>query len=669
MVELNHRERTIKVKVVYYGPAAGGKTTNLQVLHQHADAARRGELVSVNSAQDRTILFDLLPLKAAGFRGFDLRLQIVTVPGQAMYAATRRLALKHSDSIVFVANSAADRWEENVQSFREMTENLISHQLDPSTLPLVLQYNKRDLPEVTPAEFMDRTLNARHVEAIPAVAVRGEGVLETFSAILHRTMADLAARYQLVGTAAGGQLQDWTKNAMVSMFGTTSLLTIGGPAVAPAQATFEAPSGPPPDRRVIKVSQPEDAVRRAGLKPDARANETLVDSYAEASAQLATEAGQLREERDLLRRRITDVRQTLAAAQDVLAGRPLDAALRAILGPMCAAAGVSHASFLLPGVDRTFRPAVLRALAEDPLLRTRAGVRHAADKLFHDQGPRLQRAADVLDLGDALASREPTFSAVLSVPVRTPRGLQGLALLYYDAEEALPPDDTLEHLAMLARAIGPSLDLASSASAVRASEKALHMAIVGAASLHGMEDALTSILLVRERLAGMRKRADLPLAVQGELGRLGPLLTEALAVGRSLVSFGRGEVQREVVELDRALAELRQGGIEVQTGPGAGAVLADPVLFRMAVRSLLEHVRGTSSNGALLVRASAESGRISLRVGGGGAAGAPPAAASGQPVDLRLALVQKIAQLHGGHVATETDEAGRSWTTLTLPAA
>ena len=188
MVELNHRDRTIKIKIVYYGPPLGGKTTNLQVLHQHALASRRGEMVSINSAQDRTILFDLLPLKAAGFRGFDLRVQLLAVPGQAMYAATRRLVLKGADALVFVANSATDRWEENIQSFREMTQNLIAQQLDPASLPLVLQYNKRDLPHVTTPEFMDRTLNARQLDVFPAVAVRGEGVLETFTAILHLSL-------------------------------------------------------------------------------------------------------------------------------------------------------------------------------------------------------------------------------------------------------------------------------------------------------------------------------------------------------------------------------------------------------------------------------------------------------------------------------------------------
>src|SRR5512138_2851120 len=174
MVELNHRDRTIKVKIVYYGPPVGGKTTNLQILHRTADARRRGELISVNSSQDRTILFDLLPLKTTGFRGFDLRVQVLAVPGQPTYAATRKLVLKGADSLVFVANSALDRWEENVQSLREMTSNLLSHHLEPSAMPLVFQYNKRDLPQVLEVEALDRALNARRAPVIPAVAVRGE---------------------------------------------------------------------------------------------------------------------------------------------------------------------------------------------------------------------------------------------------------------------------------------------------------------------------------------------------------------------------------------------------------------------------------------------------------------------------------------------------------------
>src|SRR5260221_13091772 len=192
MVELNHRDRTIKVKIVYYGPPVGGKTTNLQVLHQHALAARRGEMISINSAQDRTILFDLLPLRTPGFRGFDLRLQILAVPGQAMYAATRRLVLKGADSLVFVANSAVDRWEENIQSYREMTQNLLTHHLDPSAMPLVFQYNKRDLPQVTEPEIMDGALNGRRAAAIPALGVPRRSRLQAFGAIQVMTGQELA---------------------------------------------------------------------------------------------------------------------------------------------------------------------------------------------------------------------------------------------------------------------------------------------------------------------------------------------------------------------------------------------------------------------------------------------------------------------------------------------
>ena len=211
MVEINHRDRTIKVKLVYYGPPLGGKTTNLQILHQRANAKRRGEMISVNSAQDRTILFDLLPLKTPGFRGFDLRLQILAVPGQAMYGATRRLVLKGADSLVFVANSALDRWEENLQSLKEMTRNLVTHHLDPEEMPLVFQYNKRDLPQVLETEALDRGLNRRHAEAIPAVAIRGEGVVETFIAALALTVQDLATRYAILDVKEGLPARQWAE--------------------------------------------------------------------------------------------------------------------------------------------------------------------------------------------------------------------------------------------------------------------------------------------------------------------------------------------------------------------------------------------------------------------------------------------------------------------------
>ena len=192
MVEFNREERVIRVKIAYYGPAVGGKTTNLKVLYDRANAKRRGDFVSVNSQQDRTILCDLLPIKTGGFKGHDLRFQLAAVPGQAMYAPARRVVLRGSDGVVFVANSATDRWHENLQSFREMQGHLLAQQIDPMKIPLVFQYNKRDLPEVMEIEALERGINSRRVAHLPAVAVRGEGVLETFGTIVRLTLEDLA---------------------------------------------------------------------------------------------------------------------------------------------------------------------------------------------------------------------------------------------------------------------------------------------------------------------------------------------------------------------------------------------------------------------------------------------------------------------------------------------
>ncbi len=191
MVEINHREHFIRAKILYYGPAAGGKTTNLQALHRRALEDKRLDLVSVNTAQDRTILFDLLPLTTPAFRSYELRFQIIAVPGQRLYAATRKMLLKNADTIVFVANSAADRWDENLQSMKEMTKYLLEHGTDPSTLPIVFQYNKRDLPNTTDVEVMERGLNARRSESFPAIAIHEKGVLKSFAAALRCTMTEL----------------------------------------------------------------------------------------------------------------------------------------------------------------------------------------------------------------------------------------------------------------------------------------------------------------------------------------------------------------------------------------------------------------------------------------------------------------------------------------------
>ena len=223
MVEFNREQRVIKVKIAYYGPAVGGKTTNLKVLYDRANPTRRGEFVSVNSQQDRTILCDLLPIRSGGLRGYDLRFQLAAVPGQTIYAPARRVVLRGSDAVVFVANSATDRWHENLQSYREMQGHLLAQQIDPIKIPMVLQYNKRDLPDVMDVEALERGINSRRAPFYPAVAVRGEGVLETFAAAVRGALGDLTGRYPELALPAGDSVAEWTERSLVTMFGTARL--------------------------------------------------------------------------------------------------------------------------------------------------------------------------------------------------------------------------------------------------------------------------------------------------------------------------------------------------------------------------------------------------------------------------------------------------------------
>ena len=678
MVELNHRDRTIKVKLVYYGPPVGGKTTNLQILHRCADAKRRGELISINSAQDRTILFDLLPLRTPGFRGFDLRLQVLAVPGQAMYSATRRLVLKGADSLVFVANSALDRWEENIQSYREMTQNLLSHHLDPSNMPLVFQYNKRDLPQVLEVEALDRALNGRKAEVIPAVAVRGEGVLETFGAILARTVQDLAGRYAILDVKGGAPAREWAEQALMELFGRTRLPADpqGTPATRPMprvepEAVPAAPAPPRPvaaGHTVVRVAPPpappEETPRAAG--PDAKASE-LVETYAEASAQLGSALTELREERDVARQRLEDLRKTMAAAQDVLSGTPLETALGPVLARMAGIAGAEHAAFWVPQAGQPPRAATLLGLPADPVLAHPAALRHVLETAARSTRPALAFAAENLDLGQALDRPAHRFAALLVVPFRTPGGLQGLGVFYYGPDTARPGPGPLEHLAEIPRALAATLELAATLQTVKAAERALDLALAGSASLRGLEHLVGSLETLRDRMGEIRNRPDAPPWFTEQYVRLSPALASALDDARSLLAFTRGEIRRDTVYLEDLLAELRTPGVTVDLDPQAETVQADAALLRLALRAIADEVRSRAgaNTASLTIRTGVWSDgiRVSVRATvpvAEGPAGAPVSAGLG------LGLAQRIAELHGGGLE---DGGAAGEVVLTLPAA
>src|ERR1700691_5430751 len=186
MAIINQATKELQVKIVYYGPGKGGKTTNLEQVHANVqNVQEKGKLVSLATSSDRTLFFDFLPIEAMTIKGFKTKFQLYTVPGQVIYNTTRQLVLRGVDGIVFVADSQYEKMPENVEAFQNLTDNLKTLKLDISEIPYVIQYNKRDLPNAAPLEYMDFLLNNRDVQvpSFSASAHKCEGVFKTLTMI------------------------------------------------------------------------------------------------------------------------------------------------------------------------------------------------------------------------------------------------------------------------------------------------------------------------------------------------------------------------------------------------------------------------------------------------------------------------------------------------------
>jgi len=203
-LDLSRRE--VHVKIVYYGPGRGGKTTNLLYIHEAMADAVRGQMVSIDTKQDRTLFFDFLPLSLGKIFDFDIRIQLFTVPGQVIYNATRKLVLKGVDGLVFVADSQKTQREKNIESLDNLRDNLAEIGLGIQEIPLVLQYNKRDLASsgvpLLSVEEMEKDLNSHYgVPSFAGSAVSGEGVFETLRDISKLTVKAVARKLMPTLTA------------------------------------------------------------------------------------------------------------------------------------------------------------------------------------------------------------------------------------------------------------------------------------------------------------------------------------------------------------------------------------------------------------------------------------------------------------------------------------
>lgn len=199
MAVVNHDTREVSFKLVYCGTPLGGKTSNLQYIHGRIEQQQRGDLVSLATATDRTLFFDFLPVHTTVIAGYQTRFLLYTVPGQVCYNATRQMVLKGVDGVIFVADSQLDRMEENIASWRSMLQNLADNGTHIADLPLVLQFNKRDMPNIAPVAYMEYLLNsgARRYPVFEAAAATGYNVFATLNAlaqeVLQRFHTGLAA--------------------------------------------------------------------------------------------------------------------------------------------------------------------------------------------------------------------------------------------------------------------------------------------------------------------------------------------------------------------------------------------------------------------------------------------------------------------------------------------
>jgi signal recognition particle receptor subunit beta len=199
MVLFNHATREMTAKIVYYGPGLCGKTTNLMVIFDKLDPSQKGKMLSLATKTDRTLFFDLLPVDIGKVGAFNLKIQLYTVPGQVFYNETRKLVLKGADAVVFVADSQPSMVESTRESFTNLLDNLQENNLDVNDTPIVIQFNKRDLPGVLPVEALQEALGFEGFPYTEAAAIKGEGVMETFKLVTKITAKHLYAR--LKGTS------------------------------------------------------------------------------------------------------------------------------------------------------------------------------------------------------------------------------------------------------------------------------------------------------------------------------------------------------------------------------------------------------------------------------------------------------------------------------------
>ncbi|HZI66402.1 MAG TPA: ADP-ribosylation factor-like protein [Thermoanaerobaculia bacterium] len=313
MVFYNASTRELTAKIVYYGPGLGGKTTNLQVLHRRLEPGTAGDLLALSTETDRTIYFDLLPVELGDIKGYTIRFQLATVPGQTAYNETRRVVLKGADGVVFVADSQWTMLPKNLESWQSLKENLAANSLDIAAVPVVIQYNKRDLPDILSVPAMEEALGFSGYPHVEAVASEGAGVTETFKLISKLTFVDLLRRLQARPPSEGA-----------------AAVVAGDPEIAGGGGAEKTEARPPLTlvRSLAANEAPPEAPEAAPpavsdeLEPPFAEEEAPADVPAETANRIADLEARLEETRGALAARLDAVEKRAAAAETAASSGP-----------------------------------------------------------------------------------------------------------------------------------------------------------------------------------------------------------------------------------------------------------------------------------------------------------------------------------------------------------
>lgn len=579
MARIDTREKTLLLKIVYYGPALCGKTTNLQALHGMLDPSRRPELLSLDTHGDRTLFFDLLPLELEDVGGLKLKVRLFTVPGQVHYNATRRLVLRDADVAIMVADSSPERLEANGESVLSLNDNLAANGLAAGSVPIILQANKRDAPGAAPLGDVEASLRlaalAAHGRAvspslIPAAAVRGEGVFETFEQALR---AALASAHQKQGLGRIGVTREALALALFE-------------ALAPIRARSEASQRRqvPEPKAVQGAAAGGPAARGGTAGPEAvLPREHLLEESVKRALDLAETLGDVQSASAQLARRVRELEIVHELSRVLVRTTTLAELAGAVARAASSALGDGGgASMLVPDGHGSLLEAGLASLPRDPMLF--AGSPSLALHVHRSARARAFRDLETeLALGDRelLAALSPYCTAV-AVPVVMPQGPHGLLVAYGSNPEAPAGPDALRFLALVAgqAALGlQSVDrhlklvrhgerLEEEVAARTAELRAAHSELAASSRLkdrilgcvnHELRTPLTKLLaavqVLQRAKPGQSVPAHLFQQVIDQARHLGGLFDQVLAAQR-LLSMPAAERDDGVVELAPVLEEL-----------------------------------------------------------------------------------------------------------------